>query len=94
MSKTISVKMTEQELAAAVSALLFSSSVNVVSNTNEEFQNELFSLAEKLKKQKPDLSLENIQFLKEENYEDTLSEKILESFSPNIKQIVNFDSFE
>lgn len=92
MSKTISVQMTEQELAAAVSALLFSSSVNVISNTNEEFQRELFDLAKKLKEFKSNLVLEDIQFLKEENYEDSLSEEILKTFSSNFKQIVNFEN--
>lgn len=92
MSKKISVNLTEQELAAAISSLLFSSSVNVVSNTNEEFQNELFDLAKKLKEHKPNINLKDIQFLTEENYEDSLSEKILENFESNFKQVVGLQN--
>ena len=92
MSKAISIKLTEQELSTAISSLLFSSSVNVVSNTNKEFQNELFELAKKLKACNPDIQLNDVQFLKEKNYEDSLSESMLQEFGSNLKQIVDFEN--
>ena len=92
MSKSISVKLTEQELTDAVSALLFSSSVNVVSNTNKEYQTQLFDLAKKLKEYKPNIKLKDVQFLQEDNYEDCMSSDILESFNSNFEQIVKFEN--
>lgn len=94
MSKSISVKLTEQELTDAISALLFSSSVNVVSNTNQEYQNQLFDLAKKLKGYNPELKLKDIQFLQEDNYEDSLSANILETFKPNFEEIIKFENVE
>ena len=84
---TINVALTEKELSTAISGLLFSCSVNVVSNTNKDFQQELFELAKKLKTNCENVKLENVQFLKEENYEDETSESILETFKENIQMI-------
>jgi len=83
----INITLTEKELETAISGLLFSCSVNVVSNTSSEYQTELFDLAKKLKENKPDIKLSNIQFLKEENYEDETSESILQAFENNIETI-------
>lgn len=83
----VNINLTEKELEIAISGLLFSCSVNVVSNTTKEYQLELLDLAKKLKDIKPDIKLENVQFLKEENYEDETSEGILETFKNNIKVI-------
>ena len=91
MSKNIVVNLTEQELATLISSLLFSCSINVVSDTGEEFQRELFDLAKKLKEHKQDVVLDKIQFLKEESYEDSLSENVLEEFKSNLKDIVTFE---
>ena len=82
--------MTEKQLATVISGLLFSCSVNVVSNTNEEYQRELFELAKLLKTVKPDIMLEEIQFLEEANYEDSLTKEVMEAFKGNI-EVITFE---
>jgi len=86
----IKLSLTKKELDLVISSLLFSSSVNVVSNTQEEYQKSLVELAIKLKESSPDLQLKNIQFIEEENYEDQWSKDILTNFKDNI-EVVNFD---
>jgi hypothetical protein len=88
--KTLNITITEENLASLISALLFSCSVNVTSNTNEEYQTELFELAKQLKEFKPDIELPNIQFLKEENYEDVTSSGLFEHFKNNL-EVVTFE---
>ena len=83
----VNINLTEKELETAISGLLFSCSVNVVSNTDKKFQTELLDLAKKLKQINPEVKLENIQFLKEENYEDKTSEQILEDFKQNLETV-------
>ena len=83
----INITLTEKELSNAISGLLFSCSLNVVSNTNKDFQQELFDLAKKLKNYCSEVKLDNVQFLKEENYEDETSELILDTFKNNIETI-------
>jgi hypothetical protein len=80
----INIALTEKELEMAISSLLFSCSVNVVSNTDFSYQELLFSLAKKLKDLKPDVKLPDIQFIKEQDYEDSISEKLLNSFQDNL----------
>ncbi len=80
--------MTEQQLATAISGLLFSCSVNVVSETNEEYQRELFELAKALRSVKPDIRLDNIQFIQEDLYEDSLSEELLTEFHENMEVVL------
>ena len=87
---TITIEMTEEQLKTVISGLLFSCSVNVVSNVNEEYQRQLFELAKVLKSVTPDIKLSDIQFVEEENYEDVLSEELLEEFKNNI-EVVSFD---
>jgi hypothetical protein len=92
MSKeTLNIPLTEENLATVISALLFSCSVNVTSNTNEEYQQELFAVAKQLKTIKPDIKLDNIQFLKEDDYEDSLSAELLEEFKNNL-EVTSFDN--
>lgn len=86
----INIALTEEQLSTIISGLLFSSSVSVVSNVNEKFHFELFELAKQLKQLKPDVKLDNIQFVKEDNYEDELSLQILQEFHQNM-QIVSFE---
>jgi hypothetical protein len=86
----LNIQLTEEQLSTAISALLFSCSVNVVSNTNNEYQNELFALAKELKKIKPDIKLDNIQFLKEDDYEESCSEELLSVFKNNL-EVTSFD---
>jgi len=86
----ISAELTPQELELLISSLLFSSSVNVVSNTQEAYQKQLIELAIKLKQSLPDIQLNHIQFIEEEDYEDQWSSDILEHFKENLETI-NFD---
>jgi hypothetical protein len=85
------IHITQDELGKIISALLFASSVNVVyKNTDPAFSESLKDLAKSLKQHKPDIQLENVEFIKEENYEDLWSVDILESFKDNI----NVTTFE
>ena len=84
------ITLTEKELNTAISSLLFSCSVNVISNTDSEFQHELLSLAKALKHYKPDIQLENVQFIQEEDYEDSISRELHEHFKDNIS-VTSFD---
>ena len=86
----LNVSLTEDRLASIISALLFSCSVNVISNTNKEYQKELFNLAKLLKSYNNDVKLDNIQFLKEDDYEDSLSHEILEEFKNNL-EVTSFE---
>lgn len=86
----INITLTEKELSTAITGLLFSCSVNVVSNTSQEYQTELFHLAQKLKELKPDIKLTDIEFVKEEDYEDEISSLLLEAFKDNM-EITTFD---
>ena len=84
------LEVTENQLATIISGLLFSCSVNIVSNsyaTNEEYVKDLYSPATKLKNIKPDISLTGIQFLEETQYEDVMSGEILRDFEHNIEVI-------
>lgn len=81
----ITLTLTERQLATIVSGLLFSCSVNVVSNTNEEYQHELFQLAQTIKSAYPAIKLEDIQFIKEDNYEDELSPLVYLEFGDNME---------
>lgn len=81
----ITLTLTERQLATIVSGLLFSCSVNVVSNTNEEYQHELFQLAQTIKSAYPSIKLTDVQFLKEDNYEDVLSSLVYEEFGSNME---------
>ena len=90
--ETLNITLTEDGLASVISALLFSCSVNVTSNTDEEYQQELFAVAKQLKKIKPDIKLDNIQFLKEDDYEDSISAELLEEFKSNL-EVSSFDNY-
>jgi hypothetical protein len=86
----ITLTLTEKQLATIVSGLLFSCSVNVVSNTNEEYQRELFELAKTIKTGYPAIKLPDIQFLKEDYYEDDLSPLVYDEFGTNM-ELLTFD---
>lgn len=92
-NQIVTIEMTEQQLATAISGLLFSCSVNVVSDTNEEYQRELFELAKALKFVNPEIRLDKIQFLQEDSYEDSLSQEILSEFKDNV-EVVTLEGIE
>lgn len=88
--QNITITLSEKQLSTIISGLLFSCSVNIVSTTNEEYQRELFSLAKELKYIKPDIKLDDIQFLKENDYEDSLSQDVFGEFESNL-EIIGFE---
>lgn len=90
MLQPININLEEKELEVLISSLLFYSSVNIVSDSNNNFQKNALDLALKLKEHQPEIKLEQIQFLKEQEYEDEWSESILTGFKDNIKT-VTFD---
>ena len=83
----ITIEMTEKQLATAISGLLLSCSVNVVSTTHQEYLSELFQLAKLFKTVKPDIKLTEIQFIEDTNYEDSLSSEVMEAFDGNVEVI-------
>lgn len=86
------ISLTEDELQKIISALLFSSCVNVVyNNTQPSYYESLKDLAISLKKEKSDIQLQQVQFIKEENYEDTWSVEIYENFKNNI-EVTTFEN--
>lgn len=85
MSKTISISLSEPEIERIVSGLLFFSSVNIVSDLNEDYQKDLVNIAIKLKSYAPNLKLSQIRFIKEKDYEDKFSETILSEFNKNME---------
>jgi hypothetical protein len=88
--ENININLSEEELSSVISALLFSSSVNIVSNTDASYQRSLLDIAVKLKTQFPKIKLPHIQFLQEQDYEDEWSEEIFNEFKNNI-EIVSFE---
>lgn len=90
MSKHISVKLAEEELSMAISGLLFSSSVNIVLTSEEDYQKKLVDLAVKLKESLPQIKLSNVEFVQEDCYEDQWSENILNNFKENL-EVINFE---
>lgn len=86
----ININLSKGELSAVISALLFSSSVNIVSTTDSSYQRNLIDIAIKLKTQFPDIKLPDIQFLQEQDYEDEWSKEIFNEFKNNL-EIVNFE---
>ena len=90
MSNHINVSVTEEELATLISGLLFSSSVNIVSTVEEDYQKKLVDLAVKLKEIRPQIKLSSIQFIQEDCYEDQWSEDIFSNFKENL-EVVNFE---
>ena len=82
MSNTI--QLSEHEVDTVVSALLFSSSVNIASTGDPSFQKDLIDVAKRIKSLRPNLKLNNIQFIKEENYEDQYTVDLYENFKDNM----------
>lgn len=87
----LTITLSEEELATAISGLLFSCSVNVVSETSSEYQFKLLELAKKFKSYKEDIKIPGISFVKEDSYEDGTSADLLNAFKGNI-EITTFDN--
>lgn len=85
---TFSIEMTEKQLATIISGLLFSCSVNVVCETNKQYQKELYKLAKTLKNIKPDIQLPSVNFIEEDAYEDDISSQLAKDFEGNIEVVL------
>ena len=85
------ISLSEHEVDTVVSALLFSASVNVVANTDQTFQKELIDTAKRIKSLRPNLKLSNVQFIKEENYEDEYTVDIYNNFKDSM-EVTTFEN--
>ncbi len=84
--QTMNLNLSEKEINHVIEALLFSSSVSVGADWHKEDCDSMLQIALSLKEIiKDDLKIENINFYKEEDYEDTCSEKILEAFGSKLE---------
>lgn len=83
----ITIEITENQLSTIISGLLFACSVNVVADTSEEYQRELFEIAKRLKEINPVIELKQIQFLEDKNFEDSLSQELFQEFGDNMEVI-------
>lgn len=89
--RSFNINLTVSELESIISALLFASSVNIVSEANKDYPKQLIDVAKKLKTYYPEITLENIQFIEEENYEEEWTSDVLANFRKNLT-ITNFDN--
>ena len=85
------ISLSEHEVDTVVSALLFSASVNVIANTDQTFQKELIDTAKRIKSLRPNLKLSNVQFIKEENYEDEYTVDIYNNFKDSM-EVTTFEN--
>ena len=82
----MNLNLSEKEINHVIEALLFSTSVSVGADWHKEDCEDMLQIALSLKEIiKDDLKIENINFYKEEDYEDTCSEKILEEFGSKME---------
>ena len=85
----LNTPLSKKDLEVVIEALLFASTVHIVSDVHEKHCSEQFELAKRLKTLCPDIKLNNVQFLIDENYEEPWTESILNEFKDNMK-VVDF----
>lgn len=82
----MNLNLSEKEINHVIEALLFSSSVSVGADWHKEDCESMLQIALTLKEVVQDkMVLENINFYKEDDYEDSCSEKILEEFGSKME---------
>jgi hypothetical protein len=87
-SKDLTLSLSKKEINMLIEALLFSTSVNVGADWDEENIDNMIFLSKKLKTQLNDNSkLEHIVFYKEENYEDKWTQSVFDFFKNNLNVI-------
>jgi hypothetical protein len=89
--RSFNINLSEEELNVVISSLLFSSSVNIISESNRTYPLQLIDVAKKLKGYYPDIKLNSIQFIQEDNYEEEWSDDVLQNFKSNLS-ITNFEN--
>lgn len=91
MSKNISLELNVDQTNRIIESLLFASSVSVGADWKKEDCESMLDIARQLKSTLgDDLKLNNINFFKEDYYEDSCSENILNEFG-NHFDIVSLD---
>jgi len=84
-SKKLTVNLSEDEVHMLIEALLFSTSVNVGADWDEENIDDMVTLSKKLKDQiKNKSKFEHIVFYKEQNYEDKWTQSVFDFFKDNL----------
>ena len=94
MENPLNITLTAAELNQIISALLFTSSVNVFADIDEKECKEMIETATKLKAISPDIKLEHVEFYIEDSYEEPWSIDILKTFGENIHQVTAQDYFD
>ena len=91
MSNKISLELDVDQTNRIIESLLFASSVSVGADWKKEDCEEMLEIARQLKNSLgDDMKLNNINFFKEDYYEDSCSENILNEFG-NHFDIVSLD---
>ena len=91
MSKKISLELDVDQTNRIIESLLFASSVSVGADWKKEDCEGMLDIARQLKNTLgDDLKIDNINFFKEDYYEDSCSESILNEFG-NHFDIVSLD---
>ena len=91
MSNKISLELNVEQTNRIIETLLFASSVSVGADWKKEDCEEMLEIARQLKNTLGDnMKLNNINFFKEDYYEDSCSENILNEFG-NHFDIVSLD---
>jgi hypothetical protein len=86
MNTAETFSFTKDELNLITESLLFSSSVNICADWDENSITSMLELAKKIKKHtKTDTDLKNIYFLEEENYEEKWTGDIIKNFKGKIR---------
>jgi hypothetical protein len=92
MNDKVNLELQKSELNQIVESLLFASSVSVGADWKEDACNKMFEIAKKIKNVLgSDLKLEHVNFFKEEYYEDSWSENILNEFGDQL-EIISFEN--
>lgn len=91
MNKKISLELDVNETNHIIESLLFASSVSVGADWKKEDCEKMLEIARNLKNTLGDeMKLDNINFFKEDYYEDSCSENILNEFG-NHFEIISLD---
>jgi hypothetical protein len=87
-SKTVTLKLSEVETNILIEALLFSTSINVGADWDEENIDKMVTLSKKLKELLcGNTKLNNIVFYREENYKDKWTQTVFDFFKEKLNII-------
>lgn len=85
--KNFVLELNEDEYKAVLSSLLFTSSVNFVLNNSDGFQNNTVNTLKKVKQMYPECMLDDVEYIKDEAFEDELSEELFNMFKDNVNVV-------